>query len=86
MLKVPLGNRRFVGAAEYANLKVLDKIVGGSLSAGILKGVEVLVDDLVGVDVLRNVLPRLFVRNQLLWAGEINAVLNLISKRMVESK
>ena len=86
MLKVPLGNRSFVGAAEYANLKVLDQTVGGSFSAGFLKSVEVLVDDLVGVDVLRDVLPRLFVRNEFLWASEINAVLDLISKKMAECK
>jgi len=86
VLKVPFGNRRLVGTAEYANLKVLDQTVGRGLGTRFLKGVEVLVDDLVGVDVLCNVFSGLFVGNELLRAGQVNAVLGFVSKTVLKLK
>lgn len=86
MLKVPFGNRRLVSTAEHANLKVLDQTIGRGLGTRFLKGVEVLVDDFVGVDVLRNVLSGLFVGNQLLRAGQVNAVLGFVSKMSSKSE
>lgn len=86
MLKVPFGNSRLVGTAEHTNLKVLDQTIGRGLGTRFLKGVEVLVDDLIGIDVLGDVLSGLFVGNELLRAGQVNAVLNFVSKTLWKFK
>lgn len=56
-LKVPLGYGGLVFATEDADLEVRDLGIRGSrFEAGCLEVVQVLVDDVVGVDVPRNVL------------------------------
>jgi len=77
VLKVALGYLGLVTAAEYTDLEVSNLGIGRRLSACRLESSQVLVNDLIGVDVLSNILPRLLVGNELLRACEIDTILSL---------
>ena len=66
MLKVAIWHWGGILAAEYATLKVGDRSIRGSFKTGRLEIVEALVDDFIGIDVLCNILPSLFMCNKLL--------------------
>lgn len=75
MLKVALGNRRAVLSTEHTHLKVCDLGTRRRLSTRRFQRIKILVDDIVGVDMLGNIPPRLLVRNQLLRTRKVNAIL-----------
>jgi len=76
MFKVALRNRRAVLSAEYARLEVCDLRTRRRLSTRRFQGIKVLVNDIVGINVLGNVLSRLLVRNELLRTRKIDAILS----------
>lgn len=83
MVKVPLRHVRDVPAAEDADLKVVDlaRLVG-RLEARRLEAVrplEVQEDDVVGADVLGDLLPRPAVREEVGGVCEVDAVLGVWS-------
>lgn len=79
MLKVALRNGRAVLPAEDANLEICNLGARRRLGACRLQRIEVLVDDVVGVDMPGNIFPRLLVCNELLGAGKVDAILILVS-------
>lgn len=66
VLKVALGHLGLVLAAEDADLEILDlaRALGG-LDAGVLEVLEVLEDDLVRVDMFRDLRPAPAIRDEL---------------------
>lgn len=76
MVEIPFWYLGLICAAENAHFE-LGNLSTRGFGASRLQVVEVLVDELVGTDVLGNLLYRFFVRNKLLRRGKINAILEI---------
>lgn len=84
MVKVTLGDVGLVVTAEHTNFELGDLVLRRSLCARRLKVGKILIDDVVGVDVLGDIGSRLLVRDKLLRRSEIDTILKKMLVLMMD--
>lgn len=79
VVEIAIRNWGLVLAAEDTHFKVLDLVLRGRFRARGFQVLQILIDDVVCLDGPRNIMPCLLMRDELLWAGQVDTVLVRVS-------